>query len=195
VADNRVMRTFRHVMLLAALPLSSCAHLPPPVSDVGAERQAAGARLLAAGDLDQAEAAFLLALEHQPFFPEALSGLGLVALARGQRELGREMFRRAVQCHADFAEGHSNLGVLALEDGATAEAEAEFRAALAIDPGFVRARRGLAFTLLAQDRFEEAALELRKAAVAEPDPNASAGHRRPTGHDLATGVYVGSRSR
>ncbi|MEM9862276.1 MAG: tetratricopeptide repeat protein [Myxococcota bacterium] len=128
--------------LLPLLLLTACgaAALAPAAS----EHNTAGARLLAIGELDDAEARFRLALEYAPDFAEARNNLGLVAYRRGDLQAAEDRFRSALRLDPDFDEAHSNLGLVLRDRGDRAGAEAAFEAALAIDPGMTHARRNLA---------------------------------------------------
>jgi tetratricopeptide (TPR) repeat protein len=158
-------------LLLAWSPSLGCAAgaLTPQAAGFNAR----GARLLARGALDAAEASLQLALEYDARFSEPHNNLGLVALARGRVDEARVHFRRAIARNEDFAEAWSNLG-LALSragerDPADPSAAIEaFRHALSVDPGLVGPRVNLARALATLGRWTEALEQARRAALLAP---------------------------
>src|SRR5262245_755153 len=99
--------------LIVSLLLAACAGAPVrKTSPEATDHVAEGVAALERGDLDRAEAELHLALEYQRRLPEALNGLGLVALARGDRAAARGWFEEAVRADDDFAEAHANLGAV-----------------------------------------------------------------------------------
>lgn len=71
-------------LLLVILGTAGCA-AHAPLNAKAIVHQRSGARLLAQGRLDEAEAQLVLALEYNPGYPQALNGLGLLAYRRGIR--------------------------------------------------------------------------------------------------------------
>lgn len=140
-----------------------------PLLRQAAELNARGARQLAQGDLDGAEASFQLALEYNNRFSEPHNNLGLVAMARGRMRDARRHFRAALMLNHDFAEAWSNLGIALSrpEDPDDHEASPEaaihaFREALAIHPGLLEARINLVRMLLATGQTTEALTQSRR---------------------------------
>lgn len=106
-----------------------------------------GAALLAAGELDDAEASFRLALEYHPRFTEARVNLGTVALARGDLPAAERELRGALRLDEDQAQAWANLGVALEMQGRHDEAREAWLSALRIDPGLPNPRRSLARSL------------------------------------------------
>ena len=102
------------------------------------------AESLTADRLNEAEAEFVLALEYNPHYAEAVNGLGLIAYRRGQLDRARDHFREAIVHNDDFAEAHGNLGVILLETGKHRDAETALRAAARIEPDDEGIRANLA---------------------------------------------------
>lgn len=81
------------LLVVALLAIVGCTHpalLPPKAIDLNRE----GARALAVGNLELAEARVALALEYNPRFTEAWVNLGLVELRRDNIERARRDFSR-----------------------------------------------------------------------------------------------------
>jgi Tfp pilus assembly protein PilF len=129
---------------------------------------AAGARLLAKGHLDDAEARFRLALEYHPRFSDAHANLGVVALHRGDPAMAEVHLRRATRLNEDFAIAYANLGVALERQERPEEAETAYEAALAVDPGIVHARMDLARLLVRQSRFRETRAHLMRLVQVDP---------------------------
>jgi len=133
------------------------------------QHNADGADLLAAGQLDDAEASFHLALEYHPRFSEPRANLGLVALERGDLERAERHLRAAVTLNDEFAEAWGNLGVVLERQGRRALALEAYRRALSIHPGLVSARRNLAFLLARLERHGEARAQLVRLKQLTPE--------------------------
>lgn len=128
-----------------------------------------GNRLLNAGQVEAAAAAYRAALEVDPAYVPALNNLGLLLKQTGQRREGESCLRRAIaQDPADY-ELHNNLAVLLHEEGRLDEALASYGAALRLmpDDGYSNGNYG---GLLSQlGRSEEAIDYCRRAAELCPD--------------------------
>src|SRR5688572_24372937 len=99
-----VCAAFERTWLVSLLALAGCAHGAPGLHPRAAELQAAGARSLAAGELDRAAGQFALALEYEPRMAEAHNGLGLVALRRGDPALAERELEAALALNEELAE-------------------------------------------------------------------------------------------
>ena len=155
-------------MAWAALVLGACASgggLPEPAVSHNEE----GARLLARGDLEDAEARFRLALEYHPRFSEPRANLGAVALQRGDLDAAESHLRGAIQLNEDFAEAWSNLGVVLDRQGRSGEARDAWERALSIEPGLVNARRNLAGRLMRDQVWAPARAHLLRLVQIAPD--------------------------
>ena len=152
-------------MVLVGVGCASAAPLPARA----VELNAAGARAIADGQLEVAEARLSVALEYNPRFVEAWVNLGYVELARKRYEAARADFTRARELNQDLPAPHHALGVLAEDEGRGADAEAFYRAALKVDPGFAPARANLGRRLFARLRFDEAREEYARLVEVAPD--------------------------
>lgn len=130
--------------------------------EVAVEHNTAGAESLAAGELDDAEARFRLALEYHPGFAESRANLGLVAFQRGQLPDAEGHLRAAIRLDANFDEAWSNLGLVLAAMGHLRDAKRAFETALAIDPGLVAARRNLADLDMRESNYVEARAHLMR---------------------------------
>jgi glutathione synthase/RimK-type ligase-like ATP-grasp enzyme len=99
--------------------------------------------LLAAGQNDEAYAAYLEVLRHAPSHSAALHELGCLAHADGYRSAARTLYAQIVHHWPRDLIGRVNLGNILLEDGDLAAARHQFGAALEIDPDATDAHRGL----------------------------------------------------
>lgn len=147
--------------LVALVLLSACA-TGGTLPEIAVEHNTAGAESLAAGELDDAEARFRLALEYQPGFAESRANLGLVAFRRGQLDDAEGHLRAAIRLDANFDEAWSNLGLVLAAKGQVQGAKRAFETALAIDPGLVAARRNLADLDMRGSNYVEARAHLMR---------------------------------
>ncbi len=166
----RVERNWVVCVGLVACTWVGCASGPlPKQAKVYNQR---GARALAEGRLDDAEASFRLALEYHPRFAEPRANLGVVALQRGHLEEAERHLRGAIRLNEDFALAWSSLGVVLERQGRLEEARSCYERALSIDPGLRNARRNLAVLLLRMGHFEAARAHwLRLAQIRPRDPD------------------------
>jgi tetratricopeptide (TPR) repeat protein len=104
-------------------------------------------RLDAAGEDEQAKAAYLELLAIDPCHFAALNELGTLALSTGHRSAAQTAYSRAVQCHPDNPVGRVNLGNVLFEGGELAAAREQYQAALASRQDCAEAHQGLARTL------------------------------------------------
>ena len=116
------------------------------------------AQLLARlGRDDEAKAAFVDVLRHNPTHFGALTDLAGLALATGYRSAAMTAYRQAVEFHPDNPFGLVNLGNMLLGDGDLDEARRLYERALAIDASLTYAHQGLANVLEKQGDVESAA--------------------------------------
>jgi len=128
-----------------------------------------GVTLLADGRLQEARAAFHLALEYNPDFAEPWNNLGIAALREGDEDAAFDFFTRALKFNPDFAEALNNLGVIHLRAGRLDAAVQAFEDALAVDPGYVAARLNLAIALHGLGDAEGAREQLLRVIQVEPE--------------------------
>ena len=132
------------------------------------DHNTAGAELLAAGQLDDAQSRFHLALEYHPHFSEAHANLGVVEMQRGHFAKAKEYFLSAIRLNEDFAEAWSNLGVVYEQLGKQLDAKQAYISALAIDPGMTNARRNVSRLHILRGEFREARAHLMRLVQIEP---------------------------
>jgi tetratricopeptide (TPR) repeat protein len=155
-------------VVLALITIVGCARpalLPPKAIALNRE----GARALAAGDLELAEARVALALEYNPRFTEAWVNLGLVELRRDSVERARRDFLKARELNPDLPAPHHALGLLSEHEGHADEAARRYRAALKVDPGFAPARINLARILFDQGDLPEAREQFMRLTQVAPE--------------------------
>lgn len=146
---------------IALVLLTACA-TGGTLPAIAVEHNTAGAESLAAGELDDAEARFRLALEYQPGFAESRANLGLVAFQRNELDDAEGHLRAAIRLDANFDEAWSNLGLVLAAKGQLQAAKRAFETALAIDPGLVAARRNLADLDMRASNYVEARAHLMR---------------------------------
>jgi Flp pilus assembly protein TadD len=156
------------VSLVVFLTSSGCASTAPLPAEALA-LNAAGARAIAEGQFDVAEASLSVALAYSPRFVEAWVNLGYVELGRGNFEQARHDFLRARDLNQDIASPHHALGLLADEQGHGEEAERHYRAALKVDPGFAPSRANLARRLFGRGQYENAREQFERLIEVAPD--------------------------
>jgi len=146
--------------LVALVALAACATGRLPQAAI--EHNRVGADRLAAGEIDDAEARFRLALEYHPRFAEPHANLGVVMLRRGDLDAAELHLRNAIRLNPDFDEAYSNLGVVLLRRGDFDGAAEAFERALAVDPGLVDARQNLADVWMMRGDLPQARAQLMR---------------------------------
>jgi len=139
-----------------------------------------GAVYFQRGYIDQAEAAFKLALRDDPQSAEALYGVGSAYLSQHKTAEARDCFQKALKMHATYpdtpANTWNNLGMLAGNEGSTDEAMHDFEEALRLSPGHRAALNNLATTYRVQKRWTEALETYKRSLQLGPDdPEANYG--------------------
>ena len=140
-------------------------------SDVNAEHQAKelidlGVLALQENDLDRAEAAFDLASEIAPI-PEALDGLGCVALKRGQVRLAEYFFISAYEYDSNYTTALANLAFLYDTNGLHSDAENLYKTTLLTDPRNFKARNNYAALLADYNDKKDVELSKKQLLKAE----------------------------
>lgn len=137
-------------------------------ADVGAE--AAGlsaASIEAAGDLEEAERLYRLALERSQDNPAVLNNLAfLLVKTDGSMDEALSLATRAVDLAPQVPTFLDTKGVALLRLAQYAEAETVFRGALDLDSSDPALHLGLAEALAGQEKFEEARSRLEQVRVA-----------------------------
>ncbi|HEY5106631.1 MAG TPA: sulfotransferase [Caulobacteraceae bacterium] len=121
-----------------------------------------------AGQLDDALAAGLRAIEIAPSFPPALNNLAIVHFERCEYGVAAELYRRAVALAPDYAEAHNNLGNVLRTTRQHDAALAAFGRALALRPLYADALNNLGTTLRDMGRIADAESAYRKAHALNP---------------------------
>ncbi len=94
-----------------------------------------GHRLMAAGEYDLAERAYLRAGAEQGLNADVLSALGSANLKLDRLNQAEQLLRKAVDLDANFVPALNNLGVVLMERGNFGEARVFFQRAFAADSG------------------------------------------------------------
>ncbi|MGB6385900.1 MAG: FG-GAP-like repeat-containing protein [Terriglobales bacterium] len=112
------------------------------------------------GYMDQASAAFQIALRDDPSSAEALYGIGSVYLDQQKTVEARESFERALKLRASYpdtlANCWNNLGLLAAREGRTGEAIGYFQEALKLSPDHIIALDNLGSAYRQQKQWDDA---------------------------------------
>lgn len=120
-----------------------------------------------AGDLPLAEARYREALVSAPDNPDALDGLGAIALQAGQHELARQFFRRALLAHP--LDPTALAGLARSERHDPMQAESRLKDSLTNQPDASATHLALGDTLAAQQRWAEAQQAYFQAHSLAPD--------------------------
>jgi hypothetical protein len=118
------------------------------------------------GKREQAQAAFLELLEHDPKHFGVLNDFGTFLFSAGLRKAAVVALAEAVKWHPGNALGHTNLACLYVAEGEMDSARRHFDIALQLDPWNPMAHEGLA-VVLARQGDEEAAKKHRTTVVAK----------------------------
>ncbi len=92
------------------------------------------------GQLDEAIACYKRAIELDPEFASAHSGLGLALLGKGQLDEAIACYKKAIELDPKLAAAHANLGWALSSKGKLGEAIACFKKAIELDPKIVTTR-------------------------------------------------------
>jgi len=128
-----------------------------------------GLALQEAGELQQAEASFLAALERRPDLVEAHANLGRLYQATGQFAQAEASLCRALQIRPELAEAHNTLAVVLQESGRLVDAEASCRQAIACRSDYAEAHACLGLVLTTMGRLAEGEASFRQALQIRPD--------------------------
>jgi tetratricopeptide (TPR) repeat protein len=158
----------RALCLFSLLMLAGCAGTTP-LPPRALELNDAGAKALAEGNLETADARLSLALEYSPHFVDALVNLALVECQRGNFVRARQLLLRARRINPDVAQPHHALGVLAERERRPDRASEHYRDALRVDPGFAPARSNLGRLEFHAGQLEAAYLTFKKLAEIAPE--------------------------
>ncbi len=121
-----------------------------------------------AGRPDEAERLYREALALRADEPDALHGLGVLALAGGRSGLAIALIGRAIRARPETALYYVNLGNALRDQGHVEEARAALQVAVLRDPDDPRAHLGLALALQRLDRAADAAAAAGQAIGRDP---------------------------
>lgn len=120
------------------------------------------------GKLEEALQHYQTALQMQPDYANALTGMGNIYEKRGEYETALNCFDRALKAKPHEAEIVNGRSAVLARQGKFAEAEAGFLQALAMRPGYGEAIFNLGSILDRQGRQAEALARLNEAAALMP---------------------------
>jgi type II protein arginine methyltransferase len=129
---------------------------------------AEAARLLAAGDMPAARAAYVLLAEREPVDAEACHMAGVLSYQLGDATAALAWLDRAVAAAPRRADYANNLGVVLRASGRAEAAVGAFEAALRAMPGYSDAWSNLGAVHRDLGRLDEAVRCYRKALEADP---------------------------
>ena len=130
-----------------------------------------GARLEAAGSLEEAEGEYLRALEAEPDHVHARVNLISVYGKLGRYEDATAAYRQALELNSEAEEAHFNYGVMLSLLGRLTEAGIAYGRALDVNPYSADSRLNLGDIFERQNRREEAAEQFRRVL------DVNSGHR------------------
>jgi tetratricopeptide (TPR) repeat protein/peroxiredoxin len=162
--------------LVLALPFVSPGH----ALSFGRNYLSYGSLFFQRGYLDEAKAAFELALRGDPASAEALYGIGSVYLNQNKNAEARETFERTVKLQANYPDtlpdAWNNLGVLATREGRIDDSVLHFKKALELNPHHLLSLDNLGNAYRLEKRWDESRQVLEHAiAVAPQDAEANYG--------------------
>lgn len=123
-----------------------------------------------AGRLDQAQAAYLEILAHEPEHPDALHLLGVLCHQCGDHEKAKTRIEQAIRIRPHVAMYHNNLGEVLRALGRCEQAAAAYQQALSLRPDYAEAHNNLGLALEALGRFPDAIAAFTRALALSPDP-------------------------
>jgi tetratricopeptide (TPR) repeat protein len=146
-----------------------------------------------AGRLDQAEAAYLEILAHEPENPDALHLLGVLCHQCGDHERAKTRIEQALQLRPHVAMYHNNLGETLRALRKYEQAVAAYRQALSLRPNYAEAHNNLGLALEALGWWPDAIAAFTRALALSSDPqvhcNLGNALRQQGRLDEATAVY------
>ncbi len=164
----------RILVTLLLWGLAGCVYTP----EITAHKQSEAMRLvdqgtllMRVGDLDQAQASFQVAMELADL-PQAVDGLGCIALLSGQFDVAERLFVHAYNMDPEYNNSLGNLALLYDLRGLSNQSESVYRMALESEPNDFRARNNYAAFLARYRGTKDAAVryELLKAQVVKSHP-------------------------
>ncbi|HEX3726180.1 MAG TPA: tetratricopeptide repeat-containing glycosyltransferase family protein [Pirellulales bacterium] len=146
-----------------------------------------------AGDFARAQFIYEQILKVSPE-PQALNGMGLVAIHAGRLDVAEDYLRRAIAAQPRNAAFQNNLSELYRQQGRLDLAEACCRQALEVWPSAAQLHNNLGIILKEQKRFDESVASLTRAIELDPRPgythyNLANTYTEMRALDLAEGSY------
>lgn len=168
----------RHAELVAELPRCVFAH------------HNQGMALAAAGQLDEAEAAYRQALVLNPAYAEVHYELGIVLTRKGETDAAVAEFQKVLQLDRRHVRANYNLGVLLLNRGDLRQAVALFETALERAPRRADTHSNLGSALVMSGQRKAAIKHFRQAL--DINPNLTEAHSNLAGALAAEGDSKGA---
>jgi tetratricopeptide (TPR) repeat protein len=158
------------MIILSVWPALAYRGLDPQSPSEETRRLFAEARDAAArSDWATAERDYLLVIQADPGWAEAMVNLGIVYNREGKSEDAISAFKRAIAADPKLFGAHLNLGITYFRLHRFDDAEAPLRQAVLIDQENDQAARLLFMTLFARNKFNEVATMAGKLLAATPD--------------------------
>lgn len=161
-------------------------------SETAGDALSRGLEAQIAGDLDEAEEAYLEVLRLDPQNKFAYYNLGLLQQTRGNLQQAENNYRLSLNIDPDYPPAVFNLAIVRNDLGDVTEAIDLYRHVISVDPNSATAHLNLGFALQSigedqesQDEFDAAialdpALESRITDSSSPEPNEPATSGRPS---------------
>ena len=121
------------------------------------------------GQMQSAEQAWLIYIQHDPNNPAAYYGYGLVLQTLGKNDEARGQFKQSIKENPHQAESYYRLGEIARHEGDKTGARVQYAEALARDSTHGGALTGLAILSYEEKKYDEAERELEVAIKSLPD--------------------------
>jgi len=147
-----------------------------------------GYHLQVAGRLDEALATYRRANELVPRYPQVLSGLASIHLARGEPDEALAAMREVIEVRPDDGRAWGNVGMILGGTGRFAEAEQAFRQAIELLPDEAPLHFNLGLALMRQAKNAEAIAALRRALELDPDMEPARQALRALGGAVSAGA-------
>jgi len=119
-------------------------------------------QLMNAGQLREAQKAFLGILGRKPDHAEALNNMGVISASLGNKKEAVTYFKKVLEYRPNYPKAYNNIGLVMMSEGDSRLAEEYFRKAISIEPESLEPYLNLSALLRAQKRFPEAAKVLEK---------------------------------
>lgn len=123
----------------------------------------------AVDSVDRAEVIFSGIIAQEPLNPDALTGLGEIALRRQQYESAKTYFEQAIEANPDNAPAYAGLASAYNSMGMVDQALASFESALAANPQNLQARYALGLLYAQIGNYTEAIPHMEAILQARPD--------------------------